>query len=96
MWHIADCQALHRRVSLCALTNFTPGAGRPPYDRRLPEFLLESSSPNAALAAQVAPSPPYPCVFIEVLQDLPAPVLVFLIAGESVHVKKAFHSFWSQ
>lgn len=38
----------------------------------------------------------YLSVFIETLQDVPAPVSVLGVPSESVQVEKAFHSFWSQ
>lgn len=38
----------------------------------------------------------YPCVLIEVLQDLPAPLLVLLILGKSVQIEEAFHGLWPQ
>lgn len=48
------------------------------------------------LKVKVSHSLTYPCVLIEVLQDLPAPLLVLLILGESVQVEEAFHGLWPQ
>lgn len=41
-------------------------------------------------------SPLYLSVLIETLQDLPPPVSVLGVLGESVQVEQAFHSLWSQ
>lgn len=34
--------------------------------------------------------------FVKVLENLPAPVLVFVILSEPVQVKETFHRLWSQ
>lgn len=38
----------------------------------------------------------YLSVFIETLQDVPAPVPVLALLSEPVQVEQAFYSFWSQ
>lgn len=38
----------------------------------------------------------YLCVLVEALQDVPPPVSVLGVLGESVHVEQALHGFWSQ
>jgi len=48
------------------------------------------------LSCKIPASVTHSGVLVETLQDVPAPVPVFAVIGESVHVEQTLYCLWSQ